>query len=133
MKLKIIYIVLTFILILSSPGCEKPSVKTDEKNISNSKEQSIKQSLYRGLYEYKNEKHTIKDCSTGRISILDPQGETIEIKKYSDKYAVSDSSSSVYIEFEGFASVGSIDKSTKQDTLIIPTRIILLDKNRKCN
>ncbi|MBV6479327.1 MAG: hypothetical protein HGGPFJEG_02098 [Ignavibacteria bacterium] len=127
--------ILSFIIsiVLSCCGCEKPSVKIENKDSGLSKENKIAQTNYKCIYEFKNDKHLAKDCSSGRIFILDPAGETIEIKKYSDKHLYIDTSSAVYAEFEGFESIGTSGSSSKSDTMIIPTRIILLDKKRKCN
>lgn len=129
----IIIIVFSSIMFFINSGCEKPSVQVSEKNTGKSEEKIIEQTVFRCMYEYKNELNTAKDCSSGRTFILDPQGETMEIKKYSEKYASADSSVTAYAEFEGFFSMRSAGRDSKQDTVVIPTRIILLDKHRKCN
>lgn len=126
------FIFVLFISVSIISGCEKGTVPEVKKTRSLPESEKISQILFKGMYKQEKGKDYYTDCSSAGKFRLDPNGETIALKKIFEDAVAKDSISSLYVEFEGFFSTQSSKVKKENDSVIIPTRLLITNSFKKC-
>ncbi len=131
--MKKIFIVLFSLFLIT--GCkikdaEEPEIKSPPKD--NGVNNTLKQTLYKGMYSYSGNSGRFSECGTGKKFILSPLGAN---KSLDSNFSSTPSMSKkkLFINAEGFSSVDQKKNGKGFDTVLVITRIISVDSVYVCN
>jgi len=135
------YLLIIFLGLLFFQSCGE---KTAEKNLLSEEEKRKQQEemefsrkvigaeIMKGMYSYNSNTNHFTECNSNRKYILVGESETNEMKKaYQDKRFVSPSLLA-FVEIEAFQSYQDIDGNNIPDTVLVVTKFLNFDAEKKC-
>jgi len=107
------------------PVIESPPKETGINN-------TLKQTLYKGMYSYSENSGRFSECGSGKKFILSQIGANMTLDSVYRSSPVL-SKKKLYINAEGFSSVEQRKNGKGFDTVLVITRIISKDSTYICN
>jgi len=131
--MKKLFIVLFSILLIT--GCkikdaEEPVIESPPKE--NGVNNTLKQTLYKGMYSYSENSGRFSECGSGKKFILSHVGANKTLDSVF-RSSPEMSKKKIFINAEGFSSADQKKNGKGFDTVLVITRIISTDSTYICN